>query len=193
MLLRVRRALPGIRHQQGEGNTHMTDDKYAVPPPVRQKGNHRMAGQRRPDPWQQDYERQKATGFAQPASAVTHQAPTSLPQATARPVASVSPRKFIIGALVVILVIIGAIVGHAIGSSNSIAVGDCVVTNPNLLSGWDIKKVACNSNPGTALVVQKVVSVQDGSSGQCDYGLTTFEDDPANKTYCLNDYSFGGG
>jgi hypothetical protein len=41
-----------------------------------------------------------------------------------------------------------------------------------------IKKVSCNSDPGTALVVQKVVSVQDGSKGQCDYGLTTFQDDP---------------
>jgi len=88
---------------------------------------------------------------------------------------------------------VAAIIGHAISSGSSIAVGDCVVTNPNVLTGWDIKKVACSSNPGPALVVQKVLSVQDGSNGQCDYGLTTFQDDPAGKTYCLNDYSFGGG
>lgn len=67
-----------------------------------------------------------------------------------------------------------------------------MVTNPSVLTGWDIKKVACNSDPGSALVVQKVVSVQNGTDGQCDFGLTTFQDGPANKTYCLNDYSFGG-
>jgi hypothetical protein len=72
-------------------------------------------------------------------------------------------------------------------------VGDCVVTNPNVLTGWDIKKVACNSNPGSSLVVEKVVSVQSGSNGQCDIGLTTFQDDPASKTYCLTGYSFGSG
>ena len=92
-----------------------------------------------------------------------------------------------------VLIIVAAIIGHSISSANSIAVGDCVVTNPNALTGWDIKKVGCNSNPGTALVIQRVVSEQDTSNGQCDYGLTTFQDDPANKTYCLNDYSFGGG
>lgn len=152
-----------------------------------------MARQQESDPWQQDYERQKAAGFPQSASAAGQPAPATPPQAAARPVVSVSPRKLIVGGLVVVLVIVAAVIGHAIASSNSIAVGDCVVTNPNPLTGWDIKKVACNSNPGTALVVQKVVSVQDGSNGQCDYGLTTFQDDPASKTYCLNDYSFGGG
>ena|SRR6266567_5160021 len=106
---------------------------------------------------------------------------------------TIPPRKLIISGVVVALVIVAAIIGHAISSGSSIAVGDCVVTNPNVLTGWDIKKVACSSNPGPALMVQKVVSVQDGSNGQCDYGLTTFQDDPAGKTYCLNDYSFGGG
>lgn len=153
-----------------------------------------MTRQRVPDPWQEDYERQKAAGFPKPAPSIAQQAPATPPQAAARPAGdSVSPRKLIIGGLLVVLVIVAAVIGHAIASSNSIAVGDCVVTNPNVLTGWDIKKVACNSNPGTALVVQKVVSVQDGSNGQCDYGLTTFQDDPASKTYCLNDYSFGGG
>jgi hypothetical protein len=120
------------------------------------------------------------------------QTPARPPQAPVRPVGPASPRKLVVGGLVVVLVIVAAIIGHAIASSNSIAVGDCVVTNPNLLTGWDIKKVACNSNPGLGLVVQKVVSVQSGSNGQCYDGLTTFEDDPANATYCLSDY-FGGG
>jgi hypothetical protein len=152
-----------------------------------------MARHQRPDPYQEDYERQKAAGFPQPAPATAWQTPATTPQAAASPVATVSPRKLIIGGLVVVLVIVAAVIGHGIASSNSIAVGDCVVTNPNVLTGWDIKKVACTSNPGTALVVQKVVSVEDRSGGGCDYGLTTFQDDPAGKTYCLSDYSFGGG
>jgi hypothetical protein len=152
-----------------------------------------MARHQRPDPYQEDYERQKAAGFPQPAPATAWQTPATTPQATASPVASVPPLKLIIGGLVVVLIIVAAIIGHAIASSNSIAVGDCVVTNPDVLTGWDIKKVDCTSNPGTALAVQKVVSVEDGSSGGCDYGLTTFQDDPAGKTYCLSAYSFGDG
>jgi hypothetical protein len=119
--------------------------------------------------------------------------PTKHSPAARPPGGTIPPRKLIISAVAVMLVIAAAIIGHAISSGSSIAVGDCVVTNPSVLTGWDIKKVACSSNPGTALVVQKVVSVQDGSDGQCGYGLTTFQDDPAGKTYCLNDYSFGGG
>lgn len=145
-----------------------------------------MASTHEPDPWQEDYERQRAAGFPQ-------QTPATPQSAAGRPAATIPPRKLIIGGLIVVLVIVAAIIGHAIARSDSIVAGDCVVTNPNPLTGWDIKKVACNSNPGTALVVQKVVSVQDGSSSQCDLGLTTFQDDPANKTYCLNDYFFGGG
>src|SRR5258708_15649253 len=106
---------------------------------------------------------------------------------------TIPARKLILGGLVVVLVIVAAIIGHAISSGSSIAVGDCVVTNPNVLTGWDIQKIGGNSSPGAALVVQKVVSVQVGSNGQCDYGLTTFQDDPVDKTYCLNESSFGGG
>ena len=133
--------------------------------------------------------------FASTRAASAQQATARHPQhlAAKPPGGTVPPRKLIISGVLVALVIVAAIIGHAISSGSSIAVGDCVVTNPNVLTGWDIKKVACNSSPGTALVVQKVVSVQDGSNGQCDYGLTTFQDDPAGKTYCLNDYSFGGG
>jgi hypothetical protein len=152
-----------------------------------------MARHQKPDPWQQDYERQKAAGFPQPVPGTSPQVPSTSPQAAARPAVSASPRKLIVGGLVVVLLIVAAVIGHAIASSTSIAVGDCVVTNPNALTGWDIKKVACNSNPGPAQVVEKVVSVQGDSNGQCDYGLTTFQDDPASKTYCLNEYSFGGG
>ena len=94
--------------------------------------------------------------------------------------------------LVVLSVIVTIIIGHAIASSNSIAVGDCVVTNPDALTGWDIKKVTCGSNPGSAFEVQQVQSVQDGSDGECGFGLTTFQDDPNNQTYCLTLYSFGG-
>jgi hypothetical protein len=100
------------------------------------------------------------------------------------------PRLIALG-IGLVLLIIAAIIGHTIASGDSIAVGDCVVTNPNVLTGWDIKKVACTSNPGASLTVQTVVSIQNGSNGGCDFGLTTFQDDPAGKTYCLN--SFGGG
>jgi hypothetical protein len=110
-----------------------------------------------------------------------------------RPSPTIPPVKFIIGGVIVLLIIVAAVVGHGIASGSSIAVGDCVVTSPNALTQWDIKKVACNSDPGSAPMVQKVVSVQDGSDGQCGFGLTTFRDDPASKTYCLSDYSFGSG
>lgn len=151
-----------------------------------------MARQQQPDPWQEDYERQKAAGFPQPAAATVQTAATGQPTVTRPAAVTIPPRKLIIGGIIVVLVIVAAVIGHTIASSNSIAVGDCVVTNPNVLTGWDIKKVACNSSPGSALVVQKVVSVQNTSNGQCDLGLTTFQDDPANKTYCLSDSSFGG-
>jgi hypothetical protein len=143
-----------------------------------------------------EYDRLQQERYFASTRAVSAQQPAGQyqqPSAARRPGAGIPPRKLIVGGLVVILVIVAAVIGHAIASSDSIAVGDCVVTNPSAITGWDIKKVACNSSPGSALIVQKVVSVQSGSNGQCDYGLTTFQDDPANKTYCLNDYSFGRG
>ena len=143
-----------------------------------------------------EYDRLKQERYFASTRAVNAQQPAAQHRqqpAAGRPGGTIPLRKLIIGGLVVILIIVAAVIGRAIASSNSIAVGDCVVTNPNALTGWDIKKVACNSSPGSALVVQKVVSVQNGSNGQCDYGLTTFQDDPANKTYCLNNYSSGGG
>ena len=56
--------------------------------------------------------------------------------------------------------------------------------------------VTCLSEVVRALgqiTVQKVESVQNGPSGQCDLGLTTFQDDPNNKTYCLSDPMLGNG
>ncbi|MGH3195838.1 MAG: hypothetical protein ACRD1G_08560 [Acidimicrobiales bacterium] len=118
---------------------------------------------------------------------------TYQPAATAPPSATVPNRKVLVAGAVVVLLIIVAIVGHVVASGNAISVGDCVVTNPSALTGWNIKKVGCNSNPGSGETVQKVVSVQNGSNGQCDLGLMTFQDDPNNKTYCLSDPVFGNG
>ena len=101
-------------------------------------------------------------------------------------------RRLIVVGVVFSLIVIAAVIGHAIASSDSIALGDCVVTSPNLATGWNIKKIACNSNPRSGLVIQKVVSVQNGANGQCNLGLNTFQDDSAGKTYCLSGYSFDG-
>ncbi|HEX4258553.1 MAG TPA: hypothetical protein VH089_25935 [Streptosporangiaceae bacterium] len=113
-------------------------------------------------------------------------------QPVSRPATAVTPQKIIVAGVLAVLVIVAAIIGHAIASSSSIAVGDCVMTNPNVMTGWEIKKTTCGATNGTALDVQKVVSVQSGPDGQCEAGLTTFEDDPAGKTYCLTTDVFGG-
>jgi hypothetical protein len=113
-------------------------------------------------------------------------------QAAPKPAMTVTPLKIVVAGVLAILVIVAAIAGHAIASSSSIAVGDCVLTNPSVVTGWDIKKTSCGATNGTALEVQKVVSVQSGTDGQCEAGLTTFEDDPAGKTYCLTTDPFGG-
>lgn len=152
-----------------------------------------MSRHQGPDPWQEDYERQKAAGFPKQDGYVRQRTAGSAGQPAARPEVTIPLRKLIVGGVIAVMVIVAAIIGHAIASSDSIAVGDCVVTNPTAFTGWDIKKVACNVDPGSSLLVQKVVSVQDGSNDQCSFGLTTFQDDPAGKTYCLSDYSFGGG
>ena len=115
------------------------------------------------------------------------------PAATARPTSPFPARKILVTGVVIILIVILAIVGRVVASVNTISVGDCVVTNPNVLTGWDIKKVGCNTNPSDGLLLQKVVSVQSGSNGQCDLGLTTFQDDPNGKTYCLEDTLSGDG
>lgn len=113
-------------------------------------------------------------------------------QPASRPATAMTPQKIIIAGALAVLVIVAAIIGHAIASGSSIAAGDCVVTNPNVMTGWDIKKTTCGATNGTALDVQKVISVQSGPDGQCEAGQTTFEDDPAGKTYCLTTDVFGG-
>lgn len=104
---------------------------------------------------------------------------------------SVSPRKLILAGVILAIVILTAVIGHTIASRNSISIGDCVVTSPSLTSDWDVKKVACSSTPGIDQQVQKVVAVQNDSNGQCELGLTTFQDDPDGKTYCLSSYTWG--
>jgi hypothetical protein len=110
-----------------------------------------------------------------------------------RPTPAIPVRKLIVVGAVVVLLIVVAIVDHVVTSGNAISAGDCVVTNPSVLTEWDIKKVSCDSNPGSGVMVQEVISVQDGSNGQCGMGLTTFQDDPNNKTYCLEVLSTGTG
>jgi hypothetical protein len=136
--------------------------------------------------WPDDH--QAGTGTVQPQKEA---AAVSTQETASRGLGAIPARKFVALVLVALAVIAVAIVGHAVASSDSIAVGDCVVTNPDVLTDWDIKKVACNSNPDSDLTVQKVVSVESGSDGECDLGLTTFQDDPAGKTYCLNGYLSG--
>jgi hypothetical protein len=159
-----------------------------------------MARQQAPDPYQADYDRWKAAGFPQqeagtPGSAASGTGTETatgtgtgdfVKTAVARPAATVPPGRLIAAGVVVILVIIAALIGHAVASHDSIAVGDCVVTNPSPLTGWDIKKVSCTATPGTGLMTQRVESVQDTSSGDCGLSLTTFQDDPSGKTYCLS-------
>lgn len=104
-----------------------------------------------------------------------------------------SPRALIVTGVAIVLLIVAALIGHAISSSDTISAGDCVQTSPSALSGWDIKKVSCGSGPDGAFTVQKVASVIKGTNGDCGYGYTTFEDDPNSQTYCLTPYLGSGG
>lgn len=98
-----------------------------------------------------------------------------------------NPRGILVIGIVVVLLIVAAIIGKAIASHDSIAVGDCVQTSPSVTTGWDIKKVDCSQQYNLGSSTYKVDSVLDGSSASC-YGSdeTTFNDDPAGKTYCLS-------
>lgn len=100
-----------------------------------------------------------------------------------------NPRAVIGICAAVVGLIIAAIIGHAIASGSSIAVGDCVRTSPSVTSGWDIKKVDCNQQYGLGSSVYKVDTMLGGSGSSC-FGSdeTTFNDEPANKTYCLSDW-----
>jgi hypothetical protein len=105
-----------------------------------------------------------------------------------RPPVTANPRRLIIVGVIVVGFIIAAVIGHAIagGSGSGIATGDCVETSPSVTSGWDITKVSCNQQYNLGSSVYQVQSVLNGSGQSC-YGdsETTFNDDPANKTYCL--------
>jgi hypothetical protein len=168
-----------------EGIINMTDSIEAGP---REPSPHLPPN----EPARHSYQPYQPAATAQPYQPAATAQPYQ-PAATAPPAATIPARKLLIAGVVVVLLIIVAIVGHVVASANTISAGDCVVTNPNVLTGWDIKKIGCNSNPGTGLMVQKVVSVQNGSNGQCDLGLTTFQDEPNGKTYCLDDLAFGNG
>jgi hypothetical protein len=108
------------------------------------------------------------------------------PPPSGRPRPVMSRGRLIVGGIIVVGLIIAAIIGHAIESKSSIAVGDCVQTTPSVTSGWDITKVSCNQQYGLGTSTYQVQTVLDGSNQTC-YGdsETTFNDDPAGKTYCL--------
>lgn len=99
-------------------------------------------------------------------------------------------RRLIVIGIIVAFVIVAAIIGHAVSSSQSIAVGDCVKTTPIGVDNWSISKVACPASPNPLSLTQKVTEVLNGSNANCYNGIdaTTFNDEPANKTYCLEPY-----
>jgi hypothetical protein len=107
------------------------------------------------------------------------------PETVPRTAPALPVRKLIVAGVVIVLFIVVTVVAKVVSSDNAISAGDCVVTNPDVMTGWSIKKVSCDSDPDSGLTIQQVVSVQSGSGGQCDMGLTTFQDDPNNETYCL--------
>jgi hypothetical protein len=85
-----------------------------------------------------------------------------------------------IGAAVALILL--AIVGHAIGGGG-IKAGDCVTTITNPLNdNSHIFEASCSSPPS---FYYRVLQVRDSTGGFCAVGDTTFQDDPANKTYCL--------
>ncbi len=105
-----------------------------------------------------------------------------------KPGTGIKPRQIVIG-LVGVVVILSAIIGHAMSGGSNIKAGDCVITNPNAVTEWDIKKVNCSSPPQAEYY--QVASVQSGSNGNCGGEYTTLNDEPANQTYCLAQrYSF---
>lgn len=94
------------------------------------------------------------------------------------------PRRYkirIIGAAVILILL--AVVGHVVGGGG-IKAGDCVTTFTDPLNdNSHIYKASCSKPP--AQLYYKVLQVQDSTGGECIEGDTTFQDDPANKTYCL--------
>jgi hypothetical protein len=93
------------------------------------------------------------------------------------------PLRYKLGAAgVAVALVLLAIVGHAIGGGG-IKAGDCVTTFTDPLNdNSHIFKASCSSPPA---FYYRVLQVQDSTGGNCLAGDTTFQDDPANKTYCL--------
>ncbi len=162
--------------------------------------NQQPGGAPRPAPGEQHTLASGVSGGGLPPRAQAQGPPAAGPPAEPAapwpPPGGIKRGKLIFAVAIAVVVAVTAIIGHAVARSSSIAVGDCVVTNPNALTQWDIKKVDCN-NPGSGLdqfTVEKVVQVQSGSNGDCT-GVpgsdTTFQDDPAGKTYCLTPYGLG--
>jgi hypothetical protein len=93
-------------------------------------------------------------------------------------------RVGIVGAAVALLLL--AIIGHAIGGGG-IKAGDCVTTFTDPLNdNSHIFEASCSNPPAS---YYKVLQVQDGTNGYCAIGDTTFQDDPADKIYCLESMS----
>ena len=115
--------------------------------------------------------------------------PKSLPRhSSAEPsplktfISSIPPRYRVgvIGAAVAVILL--AIIGHTIGGGG-IKAGDCVTTFTDPLNdNSHIFKASCSNPPAG---YYKVLQVQDGTNGYCAIGDTTFQDDPADKIYCL--------
>ena len=101
-------------------------------------------------------------------------------------ISSIPPRYRvgIVGAAVALLLL--AIIGHAIGGGG-IKAGDCVTTFTDPLNdNSHIFEASCSNPPAS---YYKVLQVQDGTNGYCAIGDTTFQDDPADKIYCLESMS----
>jgi len=97
------------------------------------------------------------------------------------------PLRYKVGAVAVaVVLVLLAIVGHAIGGGG-IKAGDCVTTFTDPLNdNSHIFEASCSSPPA---LYYRVLQVQDSTGGNCLVGDTTFQDDPANKTYCLESAS----
>lgn len=97
------------------------------------------------------------------------------------------PLRYRIGAIgAAFALILLAVIGHVIGGGG-IKVGDCVTTITNPLDdNSHIFEASCSNPPAS---YYKVLQVENGTDGYCAVGDTTFQDDPAGKTYCLETIS----
>jgi hypothetical protein len=93
------------------------------------------------------------------------------------------PLRYRIGVIgAALALILFAIIGHVTGGGG-VKVGDCVTTITNPFNdNSHIFEASCSNPPAS---YYKVLQVQNGADGYCAVGDTTFQDDPADKTYCL--------